>query len=56
MEYLKNVFLNFLVAENDGKIHMLKAIAAVLKFDDEELQLAVDKLKHHHAAKSRLKN
>lgn len=39
LEYLKNVVLSYLISSDTGcKAHMLNAIAAVLKFSDQEQQ------------------
>ncbi|XP_053664996.1 GRIP and coiled-coil domain-containing protein 1 [Anopheles marshallii] len=46
LEYLKNVVLSFLLSRDiDSKKHMTNAIAAVLKFDESEIQ-AVNNIKH----------
>uniref|UniRef100_A0A182MIV4 GRIP domain-containing protein n=1 Tax=Anopheles culicifacies TaxID=139723 RepID=A0A182MIV4_9DIPT len=46
LEYLKNVVLSFLLTRDaDSKKHMTNAIAAVLKFDENETQ-AVNNIKH----------
>ncbi|XP_049281581.1 GRIP and coiled-coil domain-containing protein 1 isoform X2 [Anopheles funestus] len=46
LEYLKNVVLSFLLTRDiDSKKHMTNAIAAVLKFDTNEIQ-AVNNIKH----------
>lgn len=43
LEYLKNVILSFLLTRNcDSKKHMTNAIAAVLKFDESEIQAIND--------------
>ncbi|XP_058121972.1 GRIP and coiled-coil domain-containing protein 1 [Anopheles ziemanni] len=45
LEYLKNVVLSFLLSrDSESKKHMTNAIAAVLKFDDSEIQ-AVNNVK-----------
>lgn len=45
LEYLKNVVLSFLLSrDSESKKHMTNAIAAVLKFDDSEIQ-AVNNMK-----------
>uniref|UniRef100_A0A182YN35 GRIP domain-containing protein n=1 Tax=Anopheles stephensi TaxID=30069 RepID=A0A182YN35_ANOST len=46
LEYLKNVVLSFLLTrDTESKKHMTNAIAAVLKFDENEIQ-AVNNIKH----------
>uniref|UniRef100_A0A182VPT4 GRIP domain-containing protein n=1 Tax=Anopheles minimus TaxID=112268 RepID=A0A182VPT4_9DIPT len=46
LEYLKNVVLSFLLTrDTESKKHMTNAIAAVLKFDENEIQ-AVHNIKH----------
>ncbi|XP_052894397.1 GRIP and coiled-coil domain-containing protein 1 [Anopheles moucheti] len=46
LEYLKNVVLSFLLTrDTDSKKHMTNAIAAVLKFDESEIQ-AMNNIKH----------
>uniref|UniRef100_A0A2M4CU67 Putative agap012521-pa-like protein n=1 Tax=Anopheles darlingi TaxID=43151 RepID=A0A2M4CU67_ANODA len=43
LEYLKNVILSFLLTRNcDSRKHMTNAIAAVLKFDESEIQAIND--------------